>query len=369
MQAEAARGPLPGAIPETAIVFAAQRLRDGVDLADTARFADDAWDLGPIVLQRHKNSLRLDFRTTPARFRPMTKQLFYTQLSLGLPPGTRPHSVFYMRSDLSRLNIFFTWAGEAGHTSLAGLSEDDLIVYREVLRQRRVSTQVRADHWRTLGQLWLYRTRLVDALTFDPAPLIGGDADFAFRRPGENATERIPEQVISPLLVWALRWTGEFADDIVAGQREWARLNAQKALNRRGQRGTPGSTDRLATLLERYRAERRPLPRAPLGPRVPQASVNVAHLAREIECLPGLNGAAAKALIQAALDDCGLAADTFLRTPVTGLLDGRVWKEQLSYFGIEQDVRFLRAAAYIVIAYLSGMRDAEVKHLRRGCLT
>jgi hypothetical protein len=98
---------------------------------------------------------------------------------------------------------------------------------------------------------------------------------------------------------------------------------------------------------------------APLGARVPEASVNVAYLAREIECLPGLNSTRAKNLIQAAPNDCGLAADTFLRIPVTGLLDGSPWKDQLSYFGIEQDVRLLRAAAYIVIAYLSGMRDAE----------
>ncbi|WP_405863874.1 hypothetical protein [Streptomyces sp. NBC_00005] len=49
-------------------------------------------------------------------------------------------------------------------------------------------------------------------------------------------------------------------------------------------------------------------------------------------------------------------------------LDGRSWQDRVDVRDTENLVRLLHSVAYIVIAYLSGMRDSEVKHLRRGCL-
>ena len=42
---------------------------------------------------------------------------------------------------------------------------------------------------------------------------------------------------------------------------------------------------------------------------------------------------------------------------------------QIPYAEAEQLGLLLQTAAWVTIAYLSGMRDSEVKHLRRGCLS
>jgi hypothetical protein len=63
-------------------------------------------------------------------------------------------------------------------------------------------------------------------------------------------------------------------------------------------------------------------------------------------------------------------ADTaYLRTEIRAQIDGRPWTEQIGYDQIDELSRMLQTACWIVIAYLSGMRDSEVKHLKRGCLT
>lgn len=70
----------------------------------------------------------------------------------------------------------------------------------------------------------------------------------------------------------------------------------------------------------------------------------------------------------------GIADDSLFPTPVTARLDGQPWIEGVSIAspaptGLGILARTLQTACYVVIAFLSGMRDSEVKHLRRGCVT
>lgn len=46
---------------------------------------------------------------------------------------------------------------------------------------------------------------------------------------------------------------------------------------------------------------------------------------------------------------------------------GRPWRPRLSPFTLANELSFLRTACWIVIAYLSGMRDTEVRELDRHC--
>jgi hypothetical protein len=48
---------------------------------------------------------------------------------------------------------------------------------------------------------------------------------------------------------------------------------------------------------------------------------------------------------------------------------GRPWRERFDAKTLEHEERMLQAAAYIVCAYLTGMRDCEVQAMRRGCLS
>ena len=95
--------------PDGLCVFHARRLRDGVELASTARFGDDNWPLGPVTLQRHERGLTLHFGTVPDRYRLALKRLCYLALSGPLPAAeprpaiARVHNIFY------RTRTFLGW--------------------------------------------------------------------------------------------------------------------------------------------------------------------------------------------------------------------------------------------------------------------
>jgi hypothetical protein len=43
------------------------------------------------------------------------------------------------------------------------------------------------------------------------------------------------------------------------------------------------------------------------------------------------------------------------------------WRERFDQRSIAEEERMLQAAAYVVCAYLSGMRDSELQAMRVGC--
>lgn len=86
---------------------------------------------------------------------------------------------------------------------------------------------MRAHYRASARLLWHYRATLSDHLTFDPAGLDGwGEPNHAAR--GENRTARIDETVIGPLIAWALRFTDDFALDILKAAAEGLQLHAAR---------------------------------------------------------------------------------------------------------------------------------------------
>jgi integrase len=368
------RGGQVASIDPSEPVLARRPLREGVELADTARFGQDVWDLLPATLQRHAKKAQLYFTSTPEPFRSTVKELFFAELRGTVPAGTVVLDIMTIRTNFGNANEFLRWAVERGRGRLAEITERDLIDFRQHLLRQQVTDDTRGTKWRVVRRFWLLRPHILgDGLQFDPQVVVENNTGFGTLRRGENATDRIPAQVLAPLLAWALRWVEDFADDIVAGVAEWGVLAGQTQTNRRRAAAEPatGALDRLEELLEDYRREGR---RLPVDPRRP-GTVNVSHLAREVGCTPSslnpspLRAVRQRRLLSEAVADLGLAEDTYLRTPVNGLLDGRRWLPGLSYQDADLYVRLLRAAAYVVIAFLSGMRDSEIKHLRPGCVS
>lgn len=353
--------------PADPYVLASRPLRPGARRAGSSRFGDDVWDLTPALLQRHKNSLILNFPSLPARFRQAAKDLCYALLAGDLPPGERESTPDTIRVYFTALKQFFTWAGQRGIPALRAVTAADLDAYHDHLLATGWAVTYQAQRRQAVRLLWLYAGKLTgDALTFDPA-LVPSWADApASSRAGENATSRIPEHVISPLLTWALVWINEFADDVIAALEEWRLLHADTPPNR-ARRHAPACTDpagSLERLLQRYRAENRPLPGGTDGRPV------LAHLAREVGCTPGaFRSGRCRDLLAAAAADLGTADGAYLRTEITGRIGGQPWITQIPYTAAEHLGRLLQAAAWVTVAYLSGMRDSEVKHLRRGCLS
>jgi integrase len=373
----AASSPRRQPVPAGTLVLAGRPLQPGIDPASTARFGDDVWSLTPAIHQLHRPALSLNFATIPARFRQVCKELFLAMLTLDLPAGLPPTHIITIRGHFSAVKEFLTWADAHDVDALADLRTADLAGYGRHLDAQRVCPTTRERKQFAVRLFWLYRTKLhSDAARSDPALVLGMPYARPVRRaPVENATHRIPEPVLAPLLVWALHWIEDFADDILT-----ALAHQQTTLDHGPlPAGRREARQRLVEILDGYRRRRQPLPgqghpfprrlRRDTAPGQEHPGPNLTHPANQARCHPAmLSRPGPRQLIADAADELGVDADTYLPTPIRGQLDGRPWQPAIGTGQLPELARHLQTACYLVIAYLSGMRDSEVKHLRRGCL-
>lgn len=350
-------------------VLTARPLRPSAVLEDTPRFRDDRWSLAGALLQRSQSTLVLSFADISPQHRLTAKELCYTMLSGTLPPGERRPALNSVRFVLKGLKFFFAWletrpaSALAARSRLVDLTASDLTSYQQHL----TATIPGASSWNNrraaVGFLWRYRATLAhDRLLFDPRRLDGW-AEARHGAAAENATDRIPEQIHGPLLAWALRFVDEFADDIFAADQQWRALRTPPA--HPPGRATSGATAALRRLLDEHLENGRPLPGH-------QGKVNIQFLARSLGC-DRKTLRRSRAQIDAVAATVGIGACTYFTSPIHGELDGNPWLTGITTSsrldnGLATLARMMHIACYVVIAFLSGMRDGEIKHLKRGCL-
>ncbi len=355
----------PQLLPDAEVrVLHGRPLRPGVLLEQTPEMRDDVWRLNAAVLQVHVPSWRLNFLTIPAQYRPAAKKLIYAMLSGRLPDGEQRRSISTIKSVFTELRRFLAWLDSentaARRPGLASITAADLASYQRHLIAAGLPQRGRAFAQSSIGYLWRYRHALPapDQLLFDPRL----DASLHQLQPKspENSTDRIPEAVLGPLLAWSMRFTTEFAPDVLACCRQW---RADRA-NRAGFRGQVTAAQARQLLADRA-ARRQPLPGR-------NGKVNILALAKTLGCSRHVLMDLASEVDQAAAA-AGVTPWACYPLPVTGRLDGEPWisgiaTHHFSPGSLDQLARLLQAACYVIIAFLSGMRDSEVKHLRRECL-
>ncbi len=374
MAVENARNHCPPAAPAARLVLADSTLRDGVDLESTSRFGDDVWDLTPALHQAHQSSCKLYFGTLPAGFREVAKELFFAFLAGPLLPGQSRAGIGRIRSHFTQVKTFLEWLDTRGVQCLAEVTSTDLTAFNVLVMSKDISDTSRRALRTAARAFWIYRQQLpTDQLTLDPYTLEGWTKAGRESKGMENMTDRIPPEVIGPLLVWSLWLIDEVGPDLIAARREWrplfmviARPSAKQHLTQTWSGPSflgDGATwsEGFQALLDWYRAEGRPLPGNGRG------GVNRKFLDRQVG--RGNHGWSARETrwLEKAVAELGVADDAYLTTPVTGTLDGRPWTTQIRYSDVPVLAIMVRTACYVVIAYLSGMRDSEIKHLRRGC--
>jgi hypothetical protein len=348
----------PAPHPHDGVLVLHERpLRPAVSLEDTDRFEDDVWALTPAILQDHVHSLHLDFTTLPADRRTVTKELCYALLSGPLPAGeVQRLNPVTIREVFTECKRFFTWLDrrtpDGSAPALSALTAADLLNYQRHLVSTLPGGNSRSRARAGVRRLWRYRDNLItDRLAFDPRHIDGWGEPNPVRG-AENATDRIPEQVFGPLLAWALRFIDDFAPDILVADQRWRELR------------TRASTVPLAevpaavqALIDQHLQQRRPLP---------------GHRGRaNLTSIAGLLGIRRHLLpryrpqIDAVAAVVGVAPNGLLGTLITGQLDGKPWIDGIATMhkgvshGLGTLARLLQAACYIVIAYLSGMRDSQ----------
>ncbi|MFI6163034.1 hypothetical protein ACIA59_24170 [Micromonospora haikouensis] len=348
------------------MVLAGRELRPDIDIETTARFGDPVWELTPALVQKHQRRMKLDFTTLPERYRHVAKELFHAKLTGDLPEGHRRPTIVSIRKQFTEFKIFADWLNANGQPDLRDITVDQVDAFRRSQAGRDISASWIGQLRRTVRDLWVFAAQLSDHLGFDPQVAFDDWHDRPGKcRPAENRTDRIPEPVLGPLLGWALRWVEELSVDILNARQEWEYMFARTWRRLRGHRG-PGmksAASEAEAVFDRYRRARRPLPAGPTG-------VNISHLARETGCHRSYfdRSHVGRRMLAQAVAELGVDDDAYLWTPMTVIIDGQRWLEKMPYRRYQFYEQRLNAACYIVIAFLSGMRDGEVKHLRRGCL-
>ena len=244
---------------------------------------------------------------------------------------------------------------------LDALAGTDLEDFQRFLAKSLPAVGARQGARAGVRKFWLWRSALPSgALRFDPKHIDGWSEPAHVAC--ENASARIPEEILGPLFVWAMRFIDEFSADILIADRKWRTPPPPPA----GPRVYGQLPVLLRAWLDARIAAGQPLPAW-------RGKVSTTAIADAL----GRNRislARYRHLIDEAAAIAGTAPQTVSDHPVRGRLDGRPWIAVILADHIERDslaalARLLQDACYLVLAFLSGARDSEIKHVRRGGLT
>lgn len=332
---------------------------------------EDVWDLR-CVLPRTWRTWRLDFTQIGD---PVTRRTAKEYVASRLHRGSLGLGPMKATAAAAELRVFIAVMKDLREVGAPRLSTVGRTHLDSVLTRWKPSPDNAVRHVTLLKHLaahgpFLSQDRL-NALPWN------GRSAYAIadvrRIKGENATPRIPEEVLAPLLRAAVFYVEKASGDILTAQREIAALEAA----RKGQNlGHGQARERVLAFITERRAVGRGIPALPreTAHTVPDA-VTVDGVPQSpnhslVSLLTGCGNAAhLRPLMAEAAEDIGYE-EGGLDTPMSGWpATGRPWRPRLSPVMLANELSFLRTACWIVIAYLSGMRDVEVRELDRDCAT
>ena len=339
------------------------------------RFGEDVWDVRGFV-PRTTRQTRVDFTTItdPGHARTV-KEYLYSRINRGIPAnqlsGTaRPMKITGLATQMWQIRTILTDLAAAGAAGLSQVRREHLDT---ALAGWKHCPDVAAELVGVVKHIAAHGQFLTDRLSISPWPGRSANQVAGRRPPRENSTPRIPEPVMAPLLQAAVFYVQTASTDLTAARAEVAAL--QEACRAATGLGKGQARTRLETFIAARRAAGRGIPALPRQSAHHHRSAPVAGgvvqapnwaLTGLLANVPGgiwyhhdLITAAGAAL---GYEHGGL--DTVITDwPGTG----RPWRPRLDPWSLKAELSQLRTACWIVIAYLSGMRDAEVRELSRGC--
>ena len=373
-------------------------LRCGHERSSLSRFDDSTWDLSPAVFRENARvchvTVHFDSIDNPSVARTL-REFLYARLNFDIPGARMRLPPGSIRQLFNRTRRFLEFvAGRNGSCDLVRTDQSLLDAYRNHLTadpQRR-PIQI-ANLLEVVVDLHHYREHMhsggLELLPWKgrSAHVVAGSKQTS----GENRTPRLPENVLSPLIEWSLKYITVFSIDILAARTELETLQQrQKELIAGDRRLSEASRrqrrrDRLIAYLDQLRANGRGVPiwttthngivrKDPTtGATTPPINAALIHM------LIGIDAQADPAqhvMLRDASQALVLDAITALNTETGGMdtiisIDpdtGKPWRPRFDTKTLLFEERMLQAACYIVCAYLTGMRDAEVQAMRAGCL-
>ena len=352
-------------VPGDAPVTPAGRPSDDTGPGRVSRFGDDMWDLSPLARREHEPGRRINWATFPPVLRSSFKRAGWALITLPTPEALLERAATSRVEHPSAGTIaavteqwrrYATWLTSRGITRLAEVDAACHDQWAAHLARHPAANRTRSQALSAVSTLWGFAPHLPpgDRIPMPPWEA-DGTRDYLPAEDGrnENATAPIHPAVMSPLLIWALRFTENFATDILAALAEQQRLRSRIAASH-----NTDAAARLAALIDEHARTGTPLPGETIKGRRSAACSYIA----------GVTGAsltqAHNAIRRARLP----VADTApLDIPITGTVHGRPWLSHISYHQAQALALRLAAACLVVVSYLSGQRPAEVLNLRTGC--
>lgn len=340
-------------------------------------YADEVWSLAPLVANPSASRPSLDWARFPDTVRPQVRMAAWMMINNPLPMSVLAgHPAWHARlgphgihDTVLRWQHFTAWLHLQDLPALHDVTGDVLAAYAgHQARQPGADRSAAVKDLVALTRLWAFDAAgsMPSGMAMPPWHRHGVD-DFLPATPtgsrGENTTEPIGAATMGPLLIWALRVVDDFADDILAARTESRRLAELAA-------STPGTREsriRLKRYLQDLIDRGLPVPsRHNAGYRNSLANTYIAAQAscpaKQVNTL--LANGRWKHLLPYVRDNPGPCP---LGTPVTGRIEGEPWVEFIDFTETRQLMRHLGTACFIVLAYLTGMRPAEVLGLQTGC--
>jgi hypothetical protein len=352
-------------VPADAPAASAWRLPDGTGPGRVSRFGDDMWDLSPLARREHEPGRRINWATFPPALRGSFKRAGWALITLPTPEALLERAATSRVEHPSAGTIaavteqwrrYATWLTGQGITRLAEVDAARHDEWAAHLARLPAANRTRSQALAAVSTLWGFAPHLPpgDRIPMPPWEA-DGTRDYLPAEDGrnENATAPVHPAVMSPLLIWALRFTEDFAADILAALAEQQRLRSRIAASH-----NTDAAARLAALIDEHARTGTPLPGETIKGR------------RSAACsyLAGVTGASlsqARNVIRRARLP---VADTApLDIAITGTVHGTPWLSHISYHQAQALALRLAAACLVVVSYLGGQRPAEVLHLRAGC--
>jgi hypothetical protein len=346
------------------------------EAASLPRFGDDMWDVRVLRVRRNQplTQLVLDFRvfTDPVR-RLVAKEYLYARLNLTHPLHRRL-AVTAIKAEYYALRRFLTyldtvWDGVRLANVTQTILDAYLLACRQGKRGREVVASMVQHHILIPIKLAAYRIAFsVDALTVEPWKGKSAQYVVGMHRPAENTTPRLPEEVLKPLIQWALFYIQRASKDILAARAE---LTGYQLTPLPGGAGT--RIARLERWLATRRAQGRGLPESDAryrnhhkGRPSPVHRINCALIER-MAGVSKITDRSVRSMVEQAAEELGLESGG-MDTPIScHPTTQEPWRDRFSPLSLHHEEYILIAACYIVCAYLSGMRLSEIVQLRRNC--
>ncbi|MGP3636158.1 integrase [Streptomyces sp. 24-1644] len=338
-----------------------------------SRYQDPVWSLAPLIDDPSISLYKLRWTSCPAPLREQMKRAVWTMINGELRPTSVSVRKNAARTRASIRGMHTTWLEwmrlarwlhAHGVTTLHSCTAAEWRAYASQRWDELLSRTSAERVCRNLTNLWAFDqlSTCPSGITRPPWDSEGID-DFLpaadGRGGGENVREPLGPEALSPLLIWSIRFVDDFADDILAAWTERRRLAALAAANNANQAGQDALEDLLLPLIQ----SRAPLPATRYQGRFTLARAYVAALTGasldqtdEFSKRHGLASLAAER-----------PGPCPLEVPVTGRVEGKLWRGHLDFYEAADLMRHLGTAATIICLYLTGMRPQEIQSLRSGC--